>query len=80
VGLFVSNLFLLDWPLFQGILGLQIAFYLLSMVGYLQQGKTQSRWLSLPLYFSLSNLATLLGLVNVLRRQRAAIWQPGGTR
>lgn len=80
VGLFVSNLFLLDRPLFQGIFGLQVAFYLLSLVGYLRQGKTQSRWLSLPLYFSLSNLAILLGLVNVLRRQRAAIWQPGGTR
>ena len=78
--LFVSNIFLLDRVLFQGIFVLQVAFYLLSLVGYLLQGKTRSRWLSLPLYFSLSNLATIRGLVNVLQRKRAAIWQPGGTR
>jgi hypothetical protein len=80
VAVFVSNLFLLEWPLFQGIFALQGAFYLLSIIGHLRQGTTRSRWLSLPLYFSLSNLATLLGLVNVLRRKRAAVWQPGGTR
>ena len=78
--LFVSNIFLLDRVLFQGIFVLQVIFYLLSLVGYLLQGKTRSRWLSLPLYFSLSNLATIRGLVNVLQRKRAAIWQPGGTR
>ena len=80
VVLFISNLFLLERPLFRGILVLQVAFYTLSLVGYLRQGKTSSRWLSLPLYFSLSNLATLLGLVNVLQRKRAATWQPGGRR
>jgi cellulose synthase/poly-beta-1,6-N-acetylglucosamine synthase-like glycosyltransferase len=80
VVLFVSNLFLLEWPLFRGILVLQVAFYALSLMGYLRQGKTSSRWLSLPLYFSLSNLATLLGLVNILQRKRAVTWQPGGRR
>ena len=80
VVLFVSNLFLLDRPLFRGILVLQVAFYALSLVGYLRQGKTSSRWLSLPLYFSLSNLAALLGLANILQRKRAATWQPGGRR
>ena len=80
VVLFVSNLFLLERPLFQGILVLQVAFYILSLVGYLLQGKTSSRWLSLPLYFGLSNLATLLGLMNILQRKRAATWQPGGRR
>jgi cellulose synthase/poly-beta-1,6-N-acetylglucosamine synthase-like glycosyltransferase len=79
VAVFVLNLFLLDRPLFRGILALQAAFYLLSLIGYLRQGTTQSRWLSLPLYFSLSNLAALFGLMNILRRKRAATWQPGGT-
>jgi cellulose synthase/poly-beta-1,6-N-acetylglucosamine synthase-like glycosyltransferase len=80
VVLFISNLFLLERPLFRGILVLQVAFYTLSVLGYLLQGKTLSRWLSLPLYFSLSNLATLLGLINILQRKRAATWQPGGRR
>jgi cellulose synthase/poly-beta-1,6-N-acetylglucosamine synthase-like glycosyltransferase len=80
VVLFISNLFLLESPLFRGILLLQVAFYTLSLLGYLLQGKTSSRWLSLPLYFSLSNLATLFGLVHILQRKRAATWQPGGRR
>jgi cellulose synthase/poly-beta-1,6-N-acetylglucosamine synthase-like glycosyltransferase len=78
--LFISNLFLLERPLFQGMLVLQVAFYALSVLGYLLQDKTSSRWLSLPLYFSLSNLATLLGLINILQHKRAATWQPGGRR
>jgi hypothetical protein len=79
VVLLVSNLLLLHRPLFLAILGFQVVFYALSLVGYLLQGKRHSRWLSLPLYFSLSNLAALRGLANVLRRKPAVIWQPGGT-
>jgi poly-beta-1,6-N-acetyl-D-glucosamine synthase len=77
--LLASNLFLLHRPLFQAIFGCQLAFYALSLVGYLLQGKGRSPWLSLPLYFSLSNLAALRGLANVLRRKPAVTWQPGGT-
>jgi hypothetical protein len=76
VVLFVSNLFLLEWPLFRGILVLQVAFYALSLMGYLRQGKTSSRWLSLPLYFSLSNLATLLGLVHITPYGRTMTLDP----
>lgn len=79
MALFVSNLFLLDQPFFRVALVLQTVLYLLGVVGYLCRQKVRSRWLSLPLYFGLSNLATLLGLTNVLRRKRAATWQPGGT-
>jgi hypothetical protein len=79
VMLLVSNLFLLHRPLFQAIFGCQLVFYGLSLVGYLLKGQGRSRWLSLPLYFSLSNLAALRGLANVLRRKPAVTWQPGGT-
>jgi poly-beta-1,6-N-acetyl-D-glucosamine synthase len=79
VMLLVSNLFLLHRPLFQATFGCQLVFYALSLVGYLLQGEGRSRWLSLPLYFSLSNLAALHGLANVLRRKPAVTWQPGGT-
>ena len=77
--LLISNLFLLQRPLFQGIFACQLVFYGLSLTGYLLQGKKTSRWLSLPLYFSLSNLAALRGLANVLCRKPAVTWQPGGT-
>jgi cellulose synthase/poly-beta-1,6-N-acetylglucosamine synthase-like glycosyltransferase len=79
VMLLVSNLSLLHLPLFQVIFGCQLVFYGLGLTGYLLQGEVRSRWLSLPLYFSLSNLAALRGLVNVLRRKPAVTWQPGGT-
>jgi cellulose synthase/poly-beta-1,6-N-acetylglucosamine synthase-like glycosyltransferase len=78
--LFVANLFLLDRPLGLGLFGLQVAFYLLGLVGYILRDTVHSRWLSLPLYFCLSNLATLVGWSNVLRRRRAATWRPGGRR
>jgi cellulose synthase/poly-beta-1,6-N-acetylglucosamine synthase-like glycosyltransferase len=76
----VANLFLLDRTLFQVLLAAQLAVYTAAVAGYLMQGRVRSRWLTLPLYFGLSNLATVMGLANLLRRRRAAIWQPGGTR
>jgi cellulose synthase/poly-beta-1,6-N-acetylglucosamine synthase-like glycosyltransferase len=76
--LLVSNLWLLHRPLFQVIFALQVVFYALGIVGYLVRGKSRCRWLSLPLYFSLSNLAALYGLANVLGRKPAVTWQPGG--
>jgi hypothetical protein len=80
VAVLVANLFLLDRPFFPQLLALQMLFYLAAMVGFLVQGRLRTRWLSLPLYFSLSNLATLWGLANLLRRRQAATWQPGGAR
>jgi hypothetical protein len=80
VVLFISNLWLLERPLLQGLLVLQGALYACSVLGYVRQDTPASRWLALPLYFSLSNLATLLGLIQILRRHRAATWPPGGRR
>jgi cellulose synthase/poly-beta-1,6-N-acetylglucosamine synthase-like glycosyltransferase len=78
--LLVANLFLLYRPLFLGFFALQVTCYLLGLVGYMLRTRVHSRWLSLPLYFCLSNLATLLGWANMLRRQRATTWRPGGRR
>lgn len=75
----VTNIFLLDQVIFQAIFFLQIVFYTLSIAGYFLQSKVRSPCLSFPLYFSLSNFAAIIGLANVVRRRRAAIWQPGGT-
>jgi hypothetical protein len=75
----VSNLFLLDHPLFQAIFLLQVVFYAVSFAAYILGRRSHSRWLGLPLYFSLSHLAALLGLANVFRRKRAVTWRPGGS-
>jgi cellulose synthase/poly-beta-1,6-N-acetylglucosamine synthase-like glycosyltransferase len=79
VVLLVTNLFLLDRPVFQGIFALQVVFYTLSLVAYFLRSRNHSRWLSLPLYFSVSNLAALFGLANVFRHKRAVTWRPGGS-
>jgi len=63
-----------------GLLVLQAVCYRLSLAGYLLQGKSRSRWLSLALYFGLSNLPTSFGLGNELRQGQAVTWQLGGIR
>jgi cellulose synthase/poly-beta-1,6-N-acetylglucosamine synthase-like glycosyltransferase len=80
VALLVGNVFLMDRALFRETLALQVGFYIMALVGYLLRSRSKSRVLSLPLYFSLSNAAALLGLANVLGRRPATTWQPGGRR
>jgi cellulose synthase/poly-beta-1,6-N-acetylglucosamine synthase-like glycosyltransferase len=79
VALLVVNSFLLDRVFFQATCAAQLAFYMIGIIGHFAHAKNPSRWLSLPIYFTASNLAVLLGLAQVLRRNRAATWQPGGT-
>ncbi len=67
-------------PIFVATLGLQAGFYLLAAVGALGKGRPRTPLLAVPLYFCVSNLGALRGLVNVLRRRRIGLWQPVGTR
>jgi cellulose synthase/poly-beta-1,6-N-acetylglucosamine synthase-like glycosyltransferase len=67
-------------PLFAALLVLQCAFYALAAVGSLRGGRPKSRLLSFPLYFCVSNLGALRGLVNVVLRRRIGIWHPVGVR
>jgi len=67
-------------PLYAALLAAQAAFYGLAFVASLGSGRPKSPLLSLPLYFCVSNLGALRGLVNVLLRRRIGVWQPVGTR
>jgi cellulose synthase/poly-beta-1,6-N-acetylglucosamine synthase-like glycosyltransferase len=58
-------------------LALQIAFYLMALVGWiLERRGMKSGVLTMPLYFTLANLASLIGFYKFLRGERYARWEP----
>ena len=67
-------------PLYGALLAAQMSFYTLAFVASLGSGRPKSPLLSVPLYFCVSNLGALRGLVNVVLRRRIGVWQPVGTR
>ncbi|HVS14503.1 MAG TPA: glycosyltransferase family 2 protein [Thermoanaerobaculia bacterium] len=79
LALLLSNIALaLEGPLFQLVLALHLAFYGLAFVGYALRDRRagRSRLLSIPYYFSLVNLAALLGVLSILRGERRERWTP----
>jgi hypothetical protein len=62
------------------LLLLQLAFYGLAVLASRRRERPTSPLLTIPLYFSVSNLGALRGVINVLLRRRIGIWQPAGTR
>ncbi|MCJ7790947.1 MAG: glycosyltransferase family 2 protein [Dehalococcoidia bacterium] len=77
IALFVVNVLLLDHPLFQIIMALQIVFYVIALVGYLCQRKGKPpRILGLPFSFCLVNLAALVGVARFAMGKKAGRWVP----
>ena len=63
-------------PLYQILLGLQLLFYLLALLGNLFQHQLGSLGLFyIPAYFCATNLGALLGLWNFLTGRRYQVWQ-----
>lgn len=67
----------LTGPLYRGLLGCQLAFYALALLGYLslRRGNNPSRILLFPFYFSLFNLAALVGAVRFWRGWTPVVWE-----
>ncbi len=58
-------------------LGAQILFYGAAAVSLLlERAGVRNRWLALPQYFVLANLAALLAFYKFLRGERYARWEP----
>lgn len=74
------NLFLLGQALFLFTLLIQGTFYSLAIAGAMSRGRPRTPLLAIPLYFCVSNLGALRGLINVILRRRIGIWQPVGTK
>jgi GT2 family glycosyltransferase len=67
-------------PVFQLILAAQVAVYALGGLGLLVGSGTTSagRWLVLPAYFCLVNIAALRGIAAVVAGRRLQLWTPRG--
>lgn len=77
IAAFVANLFLLDQGLYRLLFAGQVLFYGLAVVGYLLEGRVRIPGLMIPLYFCLMNIAPLVGIWDLLRGERKAVWETG---
>ena len=76
VGLFVSNAFLIDQPLFQSTMFLQVAFYLFALLGLLMPVRAWPKIARLPALFVTVNAALMVGFFKWMTGGNSAIWQP----
>ena len=76
LGLFVSAL-LVSKPLYASAFGLQLLFYVLTLIGWLlAAGKRQgSRATTFPFYFVMVNLAALSGVLDAMFGRRFSVWE-----
>jgi cellulose synthase/poly-beta-1,6-N-acetylglucosamine synthase-like glycosyltransferase len=76
--LFAANLLLVDRPLYQLTLALQVIAYGLAAIGYVWQstGRRPPRIFAIPFSFCLVNLAALIGVARFLMGKRAGRWEP----
>ncbi len=77
IGMFISNLFLLQSPFFRGVMVLQVLFYGLALVGYMlaRRGR-RVPGVSLIFYFCLVNAGALVGVLRALLGHKKATWEP----
>ena len=74
VAALISNIALLPCPLFMVLLALQLAFYILAIVGALRRGRKIVLF-SAPHYFVTINLALLLGFFRFIMGTQQAAWK-----
>lgn len=74
---FSSMILAFSSTVFVAIFGLNVAFYFLAFVSWLLERTVKSLGiLAIPLYFVLTNLASLIGFYKFLRGERYARWEP----
>jgi len=76
VAALVSNAFLLGRPFYNLTFALQAAFYALAILGWVaERFHVRSRILSVPLYFSTVNLASLISMYRIWKGHKAVTWE-----
>ena len=75
---FILNILLLPaGPVYPVLLCGQLLFYLLAWLGYHAEGRGKNpRYLALPYYFTLLNLASLHAVWRYLKGEKQVIWKP----
>jgi len=74
---FISSAFLaIGNVYYQGILLAQCGFYLMAIIGLLMERHQISKKIfSLPMYFTVVNVASLISMIKVLKRENIVVWQ-----
>lgn len=63
-------------PLYQVLLGLQLTFYLLALIGWLLENKkVRIKALFIPYYFLVMNYAMFAGAIRLLKGQQSVLWE-----
>lgn len=76
VGVFLSNIFLLNSAVWKICFILQCLFYSFSLIGYLRRkNPKQSKVFSLPWFFVWTHLAIILAWLRFLKGKKYAIWE-----
>lgn len=77
VAAFVANAVLLDQPFYVFTMAVQVAFYALALLAWLNVLKLQERACGrIPLYFTSANLAIAVAWAKFLAGARQEIWEP----
>lgn len=79
LGLFGSNLFLMNMQLFRSVLELQVAFYLIAGAGFAIRDHAVGFLWSTPLSFCIVNLAAFLGVIKCFSGRTSGQWKPERT-
>jgi hypothetical protein len=72
-----SSILAFSSGIFAFILALQIVFYLMALTGwFLERSEKNTGIFAIPLYFALTNAASLVGFYKFLIGERYARWEP----
>lgn len=76
--LLIANILLATASMFYiAVLVLQLSFYVLAFAGWLiERGGRPSGMLAIPLYFTLANVASIVGFYKFLRGEKYERWDP----
>lgn len=75
--LFMSALLASKNALYAIVFGLQVAFYFTAAISWLfEKAGVKVGWLAYPQYFVITNLASVLAFIKLVRGERYVRWQP----
>jgi len=75
VAIFVSNLFLLDSPVFRTLMAAQLAFYAAALLNMMLPLHRAWKPLGIPLFFCTLNAAALFSMIELSRGKKYVTWQ-----
>jgi poly-beta-1,6-N-acetyl-D-glucosamine synthase len=77
LSIFIINIFLYNNDLVYKLsIYIQLFFYMLSFIGYLfRKNNFKAKIFTIPFYFTMTNFALLIGMINFILKRQTAFWQ-----